>query len=223
MNSPEVVAEPDWQRARQALLVKEKELTRALDGLAAERRRLPMVRVDKEYAFDGPDGPASLLDLFAGRRQLIVYTYMWHGTGDYCSGCAMFTDNVGHLAHLHARDTSLVLASNGPLAEILPFKERMGWTIPWYSTVGGDFNADMGVADGFGLNVFLRDGAEMFRTYSTTRRGVERLGSGWTFLDLTPFGRQETWEDSPAGTPRTEPYRWWRLHDEYDHPTPARR
>lgn len=215
MNRLQVVSEQEWQAAREALLAKEKEHTRAADALAAERRRTPMTRVGREYVFTGPDGPASLPDLFGGRRQLIVYSFMWLGADRFCAGCSMFTDNVGHLAHLHARDTSLVLTSRGPLTEITPFKERMGWTIPWFSSLGNDFDDDMGVGGGFGLNVFLRDGDDVYRTYFTTSRGVERLGSGWTFLDLTPLGRQETWEDSPEGLPRTKPYEWWRLHDEY--------
>jgi predicted dithiol-disulfide oxidoreductase (DUF899 family) len=146
---------------------------------------------------------------------------MWHDPDDVCSGCSMFTDNIGHLAHLHARDTSLALVSRGPLGEILPFKERMGWTIPWVSSLGSDFNDDMDAGDGFALNVFLRDGGTVYRTYATTGRGVEQLGSSWSFLDLTPFGRQEDWEDSPEGRPRTAPYEWWRLHDEYE-AAPAR-
>ncbi len=127
----------------------------------------------------------------------------------------MFVDNVGHLAHLHARDTSFVLVSRAPIDEIEDFRQRMGWAIPWYSIAEGDFNEDFGVTTGFGLNVFLRDGDRVFRTYFTTGRGVEALGSNWTFLDLTPLGRQETWEDSPDGYPQTPPYQWWRLHDEY--------
>ena len=219
MNRPQVVSAQDWRAAREALLVKEKEHTRALDALAAERRRMPMVRIGDGgggYVFEGPDGPVSLLDLFDGRRQLIVYSFMWLGGDTFCSGCSMFTDNIGHLSHLHARDTSLVLVSRGPLAEITPFRERMGWTIPWFSSLGTTFNDDMGAGDGFALNVFLRDGDTVYRTYFTAGRGVERLGSGWTFLDLTPLGRQETWEDSPEGLPQTRPYVWWRLHDEYD-------
>ncbi|GII95104.1 DUF899 domain-containing protein [Sinosporangium siamense] len=214
---PPIVSEQEWRSARDALLAKEKQLTREQDALAAERRRLPMVRVDKSYRFDGPDAPRHLPDLFEGRSQLIVYSFMWHGAHEFCSGCSMFTDNVGHLAHLHARDVSLALVSNGPLAEITPYKRRMGWTIPWYSAAdGGAFNHDMGAGDGFALNVFLRDGEEVYRTYVTGGRGVERLGSTWTFLDLTPYGRQETWEDSPENWPQSRPYEWWRLHDEYD-------
>lgn len=215
MNRPRIVSEPHWHAAREALLAKEKELTRALDALAAERRRMPMVRVDADHRFQGPDGPASLLDLFDGRSQLITYCFMWHGLDDVCSGCAMFVDNIGHPAHLHARDVSLALVSRGPIEEIMQVGKRMGWTLPWFSSLGGDFNDDVGAGDGFALNVFLRDGDEVYRTYFTTGRGVERLGSNWTFLDLTPFGRQETWEDSPEGRPQTPPYQWWRLHDEY--------
>ncbi|MFC5819540.1 DUF899 domain-containing protein [Nonomuraea harbinensis] len=215
MTRPPIVSEQEWRSARDALLVKEKHLTRAQDALAAERRRLPMVRVDREYRFDGPDGTRGLPDLFDGRSQLIVYSFMWHGAHELCSGCAMFTDNVGHLAHLHARDVSMALVSTGPLAEIMPSKRRMGWTIPWYAAPDGAFNRDMDAGDGFAVNVFLRDGADVYRTYVTTGRGVERLGSNWTFLDLTPYGRQETWEDSPEGRPQSPPYHWWRLHDEY--------
>jgi predicted dithiol-disulfide oxidoreductase (DUF899 family) len=225
MNLPRVVSPAEWQAAREALLAKEKEATRARDALAAERRRLPMVRIDKDYVFEGPEGKTSLLDLFEGRPQLIVYHFMfapgvhgWPSAG--CDGCSMFVDQVGHLAHLHARDTSFALVSRAPLQNIASFKERMGWTIPWYSSAGSDFNVDFGLTttDGetFGLSVFLRDGHDVYRTYFTDRRGVEALGSVWTFLDLTPFGRQEDWEDSPAGYPQTPPYQWWRRHDEYE-------
>jgi len=221
---PKVVSEADWQVAREKLLVKEKAATRARDALAAERRRLPMVRLGKDYVFEGPDGAASLVDLFDGRRQLIVYHFMfapgvegWPSAG--CPGCSMVVDQVGHLAHLHARDTSFVLVSRAPLAQLERYKKRMGWTIPWFSSSGSDFNRDFGLTtdegETFGLSVFLRDENDVFRTYFTNGRGVEALGSVWTFLDLTPLGRQEDWEDSPAGRPRTPPYTWWRRHDEY--------
>jgi predicted dithiol-disulfide oxidoreductase (DUF899 family) len=221
MNSPEVVTPAEWDVARRRLLAREKEATRARDALAAERRRLPVVSFDKAYVFDGPDGSVSLLDLFEGRRQLIVYHFMfgpgapgWPDAG--CDGCSMFVDNVGHLAHLHARDTSFALVSSAPQAKIEAYKRRMGWTIPWVSLAGNDFNADCGVTTGFGLSVFLRDGERVYRSYFTTGRGVEALGSNWTFLDLTPLGRQEAWEDSPAGRPQSPPYEWWRRHDEYE-------
>ena len=217
MNLPPVVSQDEWQAARDELLVKEKAATRTLDALAAERRRLPMVAVEKEYAFEGADGRATLLDLFDGRRQLIVYHHMLRPADpDPCVGCCMFTDHIPHLAHLHARDTSLVLVSRAPIAEIEALKERMGWTVPWFSLVSDEFNADFGVTTGFGLNVFVRNGDRVYRTYFTTGRGVEALGTVWTFLDLTPLGRQEDWEDSPAGYPQTPPYEWWRRHDEYE-------
>ena len=225
LNLPQVVSEADWKAAHEELLAKEKEATRARDALAAERRRQPMVRIDKDYVFEGPEGKASLLDLFDGRRQLILYHFMfapdvdgWPEAG--CEGCSMVVDNVGHLAHLHARDTSFVLVSRAPLTQIEAYKERMGWTIPWFSSSGSDFNVDFGVTtdrgETFGLSVFLRDGDDVYRSYFTSGRGVEALGSIWTFLDLTPLGRQEDWEDSPEGYPQTPRYEWWRRHDEYE-------
>jgi predicted dithiol-disulfide oxidoreductase (DUF899 family) len=229
MNLPPVVSQAEWQAARQALLAEEKEATRARDALAAERRRLPMVRIEKDHTFDGADGKATLLDLFEERRQLLLYHFMFGPSQNAgCDGCSMFVDQIGHLAHLHARDTSFALVSRAPIAKIDAYRKRMGWTIPWYSSFESDFNVDFGVGpetpqadvdqDGetFGLSVFLRDGDSVFRTYFTTARGVEALGSVWTFLDLTPLGRQENWEDSPAGYPQTKPYEWWRRHDEYE-------
>jgi predicted dithiol-disulfide oxidoreductase (DUF899 family) len=228
MNLPPVVPETEWQAAQEALRAEEKEATRARDALAAKRRRLPMVRIEK-YIFDGPDGKASLLDLFEERRQLLLYHFMFGPNQDAgCDGCSMFVDQIGHLAHLHARDTSFALVSRAPITKIEAYRKRMGWTIPWYSSFESDFNVDFGVGpetpqpdvyqDGetFGLSVFVRDGDSVYRTYFTTKRGVEALGSVWTFLDLTPLGRQEEWEDSPAGYPQTKPYEWWRRHDEYE-------
>jgi predicted dithiol-disulfide oxidoreductase (DUF899 family) len=221
MNLPQVVSPEEWEAARRELLAKEKAATRARDALAAERRRQPMVEFDAGYVFEGPGGKANLLDLFERRRQLIVYHFMfqpgapgWPDAG--CDGCSMFVDNVGHLAHLHARDTSFLLVSQTTPEKIEEYRKRMGWTIPWFSLAGNDFNADCGVTDGFGLSVFLRDGNRVFRTYFTTGRGVEALGSNWTFLDLTPLGRQEAWEDTPEGRPQGPPYAWWRRHDEYE-------
>lgn len=128
----------------------------------------------------------------------------------------MFTDSIVHLAHLHARDTSLALVSPAPQASIESFRARMGWDIPWYTLVGEDFPKDFGVTDFFGINVFLRDGDDVLGTYFVNGRGIEALGSVWSFLDLMPFGRQETWEDTPAGRPQSRPYEWWQLHDGYD-------
>jgi predicted dithiol-disulfide oxidoreductase (DUF899 family) len=229
MNLPPVVSGEEWQEARDALLVKEKEATRARDALAAERRRLPMVRIDKDYVFDSAAGKERLLDLFDGRGQLLLYHFMFGPNQDAgCDGCSMFVDQIGHLAHLHTRDTSFALVSRAPIGKIEAYRRRMGWTVPWYSSFESDFNVDFGVGpeapqpdvyqDGetFGLSAFLRDGEDIYRTYFTTRRGVEALGSVWTFLDLTPLGRQEEWEDSPDGYPQTKPYEWWRRHDEYE-------
>ncbi len=220
MSLPRVVSASEWQRAHEALSVREKALTKAKDVLASERRRLPMVRIDKDYRFDGPDGPASLLDMFDGHRQLILYHFMFGPEwNEGCSGCSMLVDNMGHTAHLHARDTSRVLVSRAPLEKLIHYKARMGWSHPWYSSYRSEFNQDFGVTvdddENFGLSVFLREGDDVYRTYFTDRRGVEHLGSNWTYLDLTPFGRQESWEDSPDGWPQTPPYAWWQRHDEY--------
>ena len=224
MDSPRIVSPEEWEAANETLLAKEKEATRARDALAAERRQHPMVSIHKDYLFRGPDGTATLHDLFDGRRQLILYHFMFApGVGGWpsagCPGCSMFVDQVGHLAHFHARETSFALVSRAPLEQITPYKERMGWAIPWFSSDASDFNVDFGVStdegETFGLSVFLRDGDSVFRTYFTAGRGVEALGSVWTFLDLTPLGRQEEWEESPEGYPQTPPYEWWQRHDEY--------
>ena len=229
MELPRIVSEAEWQEANEQLRAKEKEATKARDALSAERRRLPMVRIEKEYVVDGPGGKASLLDLFEGRRQLIVYHFMF-GPGQEvgCDGCSMVADQIVHLAHVHARDTSFAMVSRAPIAKIEPYRDRMGWSLPWYSSFDSDFNVDFDLSpetpqegvyqDGetFGLSVFVRDGDEVYRTYFTNRRGVETLGPVWTLLDLTPLGRQEEWEESPEGRPQGPPYEWWRRHDEYD-------
>jgi predicted dithiol-disulfide oxidoreductase (DUF899 family) len=224
MSHPRIVSREEWQRARDQLLIKEKAATRARDALAAERRRLPMVRIEKNYLFEGPNGKVSLRDLFEGYRQLIIYHFMfapdvdgWPSAG--CPGCSMVVDHIGPLAHLHARDTTLALVSRAPLANLESYKRRMGWAIPWFSSAGTEFNEDFGVTtaegENFGLSAFLREGDDVFHTYFTNSRGVEVLDSNFTLLDITPLGRQEEWEDSPAGWPQTPPYEWWRRHDEY--------
>jgi predicted dithiol-disulfide oxidoreductase (DUF899 family) len=219
MNTPPVVTAEEWEAAREDLLVKEKELTRARDAMAAERRRMPRMAVDKEYRFEGPAGPVSLLDLFEGRRQLVVYRFFfepgvarWPESG--CPGCSFLADQVADLAHLNARDTTLAFVSRAPQGDIERWKARMGWTMPWY-TLTDDFDADFGVGEWHGTNAFVRDGDDVFRTYFIDSRGDESMGSTWSYLDMTALGRQEEWEDSPEGYPQTPPYQWWNLHDEY--------
>ena len=219
MKTPPTVSPQEWESAREGLLVKEKELTHARDALAAERRRMPWLAVEKDYRFEGPNGPVTLLDLFEGRRQLIVYRFFfepgvagWPDSG--CPGCSFLTDQVADLAHLNARDTTLAFVSRAPQPEIERWKARMGWQIPWY-TLTDDFDADFGVDEWHGTNAFVRDGDRIFRTYFVDARGDEAMGSTWSYLDISALGRQEEWEDSPEGYPQTPPYRWWRLHDEY--------
>ena len=215
MELPEIVSQEDWERAHEALLAKEKQATRERDALATERRRQPMMEMDTGYEFEGADGVVKLPDLFEGRDQLLLY-HFWHPPdGDPCGGCSMFTDQVSPLAHMHARDVSFALVSTAPQPKLQAFKERMGWEIPWYTVVGDDFQTARGTTRYFKLDVYLSDSERVFLTYATRSRGVEALGSVWTFLDLTPFGRQEEWEDTPPGRPQGPKYEWWRLHDEY--------
>ena len=247
---PEVVSRDEWLAARKALLANEKALTRHRDAVNAERRRLPMVRIDKQYVFDGPAGKASLLDLFGGRPQLLVYHFMFDPSwNEGCPSCSFLVDNIGHLAHLHARKTSLALISRAPLAKIEPYKKRMGWTVPWYSSFGSDFNYDFHVTldeavapveynyrykaglikrgesyftqgESHGLSVFLRDGGEVFHTYSTYARGADLLVGTYNYLDLTALGRQEDWEE-PPGRSDSPFMAWLRRHDKYDVETSA--
>jgi predicted dithiol-disulfide oxidoreductase (DUF899 family) len=221
MNTPPIVSAAEWQAARDKLLVKEKEVFRARDALAAERRRMPWLEVEKDYEFDGPDGRLSLLDLFDGRRQLIVYRAFFEpGVAGWpehaCVGCSFVADQVAHPAHLNARDTSLAFVSRAPAADIKRQQERMGWQlIPWYS-ITDDFDVDHGVDEWHGTNAFIRDGDRIFRTYFVDSRGDELMGNTWTYLDITALGRQEEWEESPEGYPQTKPYYWWNWHDEYE-------
>jgi predicted dithiol-disulfide oxidoreductase (DUF899 family) len=220
MNLPPVVSPEEWAAAREELLVKEKELTRARDALAAERRRMPRQAVTKEYRFEGPDGEVSLLDLFEGRKQLIVYRFFfdpdvngWPERG--CRGCSFGADQVAHLAHLNERDTTLAYASRASQAEIARLREEMGWEVPWY-TITDDWDRNFGVDEWHGHNVFIREGEEVSRTYFVDKRGDEALGTTWSYLDITPLGRQEKWEDSPEGYPQTQAYVWWNYHDAYE-------
>ena len=228
MSDPQVVARDEWLKARLELLAQEKELTRQRDAVNEARRRLPMVEIDKDYVFEGPDGKAGLLDLFEGRRLLIVGHFMFDPSwDDGCPSCSGRVDQYGNLAHLHARDTTMAVVSRAPLDKIQPFKERMGWTFPWYSSYGSDFNYDFhvtldeGVApveynyrtkaelvaagappdlagELHGTSVFLRDGDRVFHTYSTYARGTEQVGGTHYYLDMTALGRQEDWEE-PRG------------------------
>jgi predicted dithiol-disulfide oxidoreductase (DUF899 family) len=206
-NMPEIVSAGKWQQDRDELLKAEKEATRALDALAARRRRLPMVRFDSsKYAFGTPDGPKTLLDLFAGQPQLVVYQFMDNGPDDFCPGCTHFTRNVTDLAALADTDVSWATVSDMPLAQIQAYQARMGWTMPFVSSRGTTFADDCGASGGFMLSVFLRDEQDIYRTYNTTSRGVDRLLFVNNILDLAPYGRQEDWEDSPPGWPQHPTY-----------------
>jgi predicted dithiol-disulfide oxidoreductase (DUF899 family) len=203
---PAVVSPEEWQQERDELLKLEKEATRRLDAIAARRRRLPMVKFDNSrYVFDTPAGPATLVDLFAGRPQLFVYQFMDNGPNEFCPGCTFFTNNVVYLDRLEAEGISWATVSNMPLDQIESYKAQKGWTMPFVSSHGTTFADDCG-ARYFMLNVFLRDGEDVYRTYSTTARGVDRLLFVNNILDLSPYGRQEDWEDSPPGWPQRPTY-----------------
>lgn len=217
---PEVVPRREWERARRDLLRDEKALTRARDAVAARRRRLPMVKIEKGYQFDGVGGTVGLVDLFHGRRQLIIRHFMYHPEWDEgCVGCSLQVDNLGHPAHLNARDTTLVLVARAPLPKLLAFRRRMGWQVDCYSSAPSDFNVDFGVTtsegeERAGLSVFLQHEGRVLHTYSTFSRGGDALINTYNYLDLTPLGRQEKHLPHPQA--------WWRHHDRYgDLPAPA--
>lgn len=234
---PEVVSRREWLAARKELLAREKELTRRYDAVAAERRRLPMVRLDKDYAFAGPDGEVRLLELFQGRRQLVVYHFMFDPEWDAgCSGCTGYVDALGDLSMLAERDTAMVLISRAPLPKLEAYKAERGWSLPWFSSFDSDFNYDFHVTldpavapvehnfrtraeieahtgepwsmtgETHGLSVFFRLDDEVFHTYSTYARGVESVTDSYRLLDVTPWGRQEDFEDSPPGWPQRPTY-----------------
>jgi predicted dithiol-disulfide oxidoreductase (DUF899 family) len=205
---PPVASAEEWQRARDELLAAEKAATRALDALAARRRRLPMVEFQTDYEFDGPDGKRSLLDLFEGRGELVVYQFMDVGPDQFCPGCTWFTNNIppAALGLLADRGISWMTVSNMPLAQMEGYWKKMGWVVPFASSRETSFSADCGCAGGFMLSVFLREGPRVYRTYNTTARGVDRLLFAQNIMDLTPYGRMEEWEDSPPGWPQEPTY-----------------
>jgi predicted dithiol-disulfide oxidoreductase (DUF899 family) len=210
--TPTRVSREEFEAAREALLSEEKAVTHARDALAAKRRSMPAVRVDQDYKFETADGEVGLADLFEGRRQLIVYHFMYApGATVGCSGCSFLIDNLGHLAHLHARDTAFVVASRASLADTAAFRARMGWThVPWVSC-SEEFARDLGAHTDAGdrptISVYLRDGDDVLHTYTTQDRGGEMFIGTYHWLDVTALGRQEEGLDYPQ--------QWWRLHDEY--------
>ncbi|MCB0357612.1 MAG: DUF899 domain-containing protein, partial [Bdellovibrionales bacterium] len=215
-----IVNREEWRLEIANLRKKEKELTRLNDQISAQRRRLPMYKIEKKYVFQTENGPKSLLELFDGRRQLIIYHFMFDPEWDKgCPGCSWVTDAMSHPAHLNARGVSMVIVSRASLDKIMTYKKQMGWTHPWVSSFESDFNLDFDATKHFGENhgisVLLRIGDEIYRTYFTEDRGVEHLGSHWTYLDLTPYGRKEDWEDSPEGWPQQKTYTLDQRHNEY--------
>jgi predicted dithiol-disulfide oxidoreductase (DUF899 family) len=242
---PQITTREQWLAARLELLAKEKELTRHRDEVSAARRSLPMVEITKDYSFDGPDGTVGLVDLFEGRGQLLIYHFMFEPDADEgCPSCSLTTDNVGHLSHLHARDTSFALVSRAPLDKLERYRQRMGWTVPWYSSHGSDFNYDFHVTldasvapveynfkdhdelvrmnpawqgwsgEEQGMSAFLRRGDRVFHTYSAYGRGTEPLMGTYQWLDLTSRGRQEDWELEPRRGDDPS-MSWLRRHDRY--------
>ena len=220
---PPVVARPEWEDARAVLLQQEKALTRVKDAVAALRRRMPVVEVTGDYVFTGSAGPVTLLELFQGREQLIVQHFMFSPEWEEgCDGCSMMAEHIGPLSHLHARRTSFALVSRAPIEKLQRFRERMGWQLPWVSSGTATFNEDFGATvDGQeqqAISVFLRHGDRVFHSWSTFARGEEPFMVVFDLLDLTPYGRQETWENSPSGWPQEPAYSWMRLQDRYEEP-----
>lgn len=205
---PPVVDAETWQRELDALRVREKAATRELDAIAAQRRRLPMVRMP-DYTLEGEHGPVRLADIFEGRRQLIVYNHMWfEGKEWQCPGCTGFTSQFTRLDFLDHYDARFVIVTQGPIGEALAYKRRVGNKMEWYSTANSSFGADVGAppAAGFAVNVFLRDGDTVYRTWHTDGRGVEQLAHTFGLIDVLPYGRQEVWQDSPDGWPQSPTY-----------------
>lgn len=213
---PPIVDADEWQRRLDELRVREKAATRELDAIAAQRRRLPMVEMP-DYTLVGKDGPVRLVDVFEGRTQLIVYNHMWfEGKTWQCDGCTGFTAQFTRLDFLGGYDARFVIVTQGPIEEALAYRERVGNRMEWYSSAGSDFGADVGapVGGGFAVNVFLRDGDTVYRTWHTNGRGTEQLGFQNGLVDLLPYGRQEEWQDVPDGWPQRPTYSgWWTSKD----------
>jgi len=233
---PQIVLQQEWLTERKRLLTQEKELTTQADRVNAERRRLPMVKLEKNYVFDGPHGKRSIAELFDGRRQLIVYHFMFDPKWEKgCMGCTGYVNALGDLSMLNERDTTFVLISRAPLAKLEAYKAQQGWRWPWFSSFGNDFNYDFHVTldekvapveynyrskaelearngsaslagEAHGLSVFFRLQDDIFHTYSAYARGVESVTDAYSLLDRTPYGRQEDFEDSPDGWPQRPTY-----------------
>jgi predicted dithiol-disulfide oxidoreductase (DUF899 family) len=214
---PPVVDEQVWQRELDALRVREKAATRELDGIAAQRRRLPMVAMP-DYVLEGENGPVCLAEIFDGKTQLIVYNHMWFPDEEWqCPGCTGFTSQFTRLEFLDNYDARFVIVTQGPIDDALAYKRRVGNQMAWYSTANSSFGADVGAppngdatpGGGFAVNVFLRDGNRVYRTWHTNGRGTEQLSHTFALIDLLPYGRQEVWQDSPDGWPQSPTYSHW--------------
>jgi predicted dithiol-disulfide oxidoreductase (DUF899 family) len=227
---PPIVSQTEWDRARAALAEREEAVSTAMHDLAAARKRMPMVRVERDYEFEGPDGRRSLAELFDGRSQLILYRfYFEEGVGGWpdagCAGCSSVGDGIPQLGLLHARDITFAMVSPAPQGNLRRYAERMGWAhVPWYTICTERFSADFGVDEWFGFNVFLRDGDDVYRTYFLQVPGmVQTIGSVWSVFSLTPYGGQGEDEDVPEGWPQAPFSFWYRRHDEFDEPPPSAR
>ena len=211
---PPIVSREQWQAARDALMVKEKAHTRAKDALNAERRRLPMVRIERDYRFTNPAGSdVGLIDLFGGRRQLVIYHFMFHPDWEQgCPSCTFATDQIGNLDLLEEKDVAFALVSRAPIEKLLAYRDERGWAFPWYSSFGTSFNRDFGatVGDDSEIHAYsacVRDDAgNVYQTYATGGRGAEPMFPAVGFLDMTVYGRQEDFEVSPAGWPQVPTY-----------------
>lgn len=216
---PSVVDQQTWRAALDDLRMREKAATRELDAIAAQRRRLPMVELP-DYTLIGADGPVRLVDIFGDHSQLIVYHHMWtDGAQWQCPGCTGYTSQFTRMEFLGNYDARFVIVTNGPIDEALAYKARVGNKLEWYSSSESSFATDVDAppGNGFAINVFLRDGDTVYRTWHTEGRGVEQLGHVFGFLDVLPWGRQEQWQDSPAGWPQRPTYAGWAGAEEIAH------